>query len=121
MLEQLTPLELKRAQVREVTLDALSVANHLAKTMSHGYSVFWDSSPSKMLEFLNHNVPNNLDLLTSNSELGTVINAKLDAANLPEVSARVPLSMPTGYSFNGTQFIYTTPAIQEPLPDENDA
>jgi len=117
MLEQLTPLELKRAQVREVTLSALNVADHLAKTMAHGYSVFWSSSPSEMIEFLNHNIPNNLDLLISNSELGTIINAKLDAANLAEYSARVPLSMPTGYSFNGTEFAYTPPAEPEPEPE----
>ena len=118
MLEQLTPLEMKRAQVRNVTLDALSVADHLAKTMAHGYSVFWSSAPSDMLEFLNNNIPNNLDLLMSNSELGTIINAKLDAANLAEYSARVPLSMPEGYSFNGTEFAYTAPVIPEPLPEE---
>lgn len=113
MLEEFTPLELKRAQVREITLDALNVADHLAKTMAHGYAVFWSSEPIEMIEFLNQNIPNNLDLLTSNSELGTIINAKLDAANLPEFVARVPLSMPSGYAFNGTAFVYTAPVEPE--------
>ena len=116
MLEQLTPLEIKRAKVRAVTLDALNAANHQAITLAHGYSVFWDSEPLEMIEFLNHNIPNNLDLLTSNSQIGAIINAKLDAANLAEYSARVPLSMPSGYSFNGTEFAYTSP----PLPAENE-
>ena len=113
MLEQFTPLETKRAEVRKVTIDSLSAANTLAGAMAYGYSIYWNSEPSEMLEFLNNNVPNNLDLLSSNSELGTIINAKLDEANLPEYSARVPLSMPIGYAFDGTQFTYT-------LPDENE-
>jgi len=117
MLEQLTPLELKRAQVRGVTLDAINAANHQAMTLAHGYAVFWNSPPDEMLEFLNDNVPNNLDLLMSNSELGTIINAKLDAANLAEYSSRVPLSMPVGYSFNGTEFAYVAPELP---PIENE-
>jgi hypothetical protein len=118
MLEQFTPLETKRAEVRKVTIDSLSAANTLAGAMAYGYSVFWQAEPAEMLEFLNNNVPNNLDLLMSNSELGAIINAKLNDANLPEYSARVPLSMPVGYAFNGTEFTYTAPVIPEPLPEE---
>ena len=118
MLEQYTDLQKGIIAKDAIVMESLTVAHLLAQTMASGYEKLW--SMSNILDILNHDVSGSLEMLTGNSEVGTLINAKLDAVNLSEFPCRVPLSMPTGYSFNGTQFIYTAPAIQEPLPDENE-
>jgi len=88
----------------------------MAQSMANAYRVFWQASPEIVLEMLNSNIPHWLDVLHRNTAVGTLINAQLDAASLPEYPHRVPLSMPTGYAFNGTAFTYTAPV--EPIPEE---
>jgi hypothetical protein len=73
-----------------------------------------------MLEILNGNLAHWLDVLQRNTAVGTTINAQLDAANLPDFQCRVPVVMPNGYAFNGTEFAYTAPIIENPETIEND-
>jgi len=114
MLEQRSELEKGIIAKDAIVIESLRVAHVLAQTMTSGYDAFW--SIPNVLDVLNHNVPSSLEMLTGNAEVGALINAKLDAVNLPQFPCRVPLSMPTGYAFDGTVFTYTAPVPPEPEP-----
>jgi hypothetical protein len=118
MIEQLTPLEQHRANVRNATMICLNSACHLAQGMANAYATFWSASPEIVLEMLNSNVAFWLDVLQRNTAVGTTINAQLDAANLPQFSHRVPVTMPEGYSFQNGAFTHSSPSPETPL--END-
>jgi len=120
MIEILSQLDQHRANVRMATLQCLTEANHLASAMAGAYGTFWSASPEIVLELLNSNIPHWLDVLQRNTAVGTTINAQLDAANLPEFQCRVPVVMPDGYAFNGTEFVYAAPIIENPEQLEND-
>jgi hypothetical protein len=115
MIEPLTLLDQHRANIREATLNCLVEADHLASAMTKGFQIFWSKEPSLMLELLNSNVAFWLGVLQDNTEMGTIVNAKLDKANLPQFHNRVPLAMPEGYAFENGQFTFTPPA-PEPEP-----
>jgi len=123
MIEQLTPLEQHRANVRTATLSCLNVADHMAQSMANAYTIFWGAPTEIVLEMINSNIAHWLDVLQRNTAVGSLINAQLDAAALPEYPHRVPLTMPAGYAFTGAEFTYTAPVEpvpEEPQPIEND-
>jgi hypothetical protein len=109
MIEQFTPLQAHREAVRQATLNCLIEADHLASAMAKAYGAFWNAPTETVLEMLNSNTEFWIDVLQRNTAVGTVINAQLDAANLPEFSHRVPVTMPEGYAFAEGQFTYTAP------------
>jgi predicted Co/Zn/Cd cation transporter (cation efflux family) len=70
-----------------------------------------------IIDSMNANLALTLERFGANSVIGYAVNSQL--ANT-DISTRVIVAMPTGYSFNGTEFIYTAP-IAEPLaPIENE-
>jgi hypothetical protein len=118
MIEEFTPLDQHRANIRAATLECLTEADHLASAMEKAYTLFWSASADVLLEMLNSNVAFWLDVLQRNTAVGTTINAQLDAANLPQFSHRVPVTMPDGYSFQNGAFTHSSPSPETPL--END-
>lgn len=112
MIEQFTPLDQHRANIREATLNCLVEAGHLASAMAKAYALFWNAPTETVLEMLNGNVAFWIDVLQRNTAVGTVINAQLDAVNLPEFTHRVPVTMPEGYAFSEGQFTYTAPSAE---------
>ena len=118
MIEPLTPLDQHRANIREATRNCLVEADHLASAMTKGFEIFWSKEPSLMLELLNSNVAFWLGVLQDNTDMGIVVNTKLNKANLPEFPHRIPLSMPDGYSFENGQFTYSSPSPETPLEDD---
>jgi hypothetical protein len=120
MIEQFTPLQAHRETVRQATLNCLVEADHLASAMLTAYGIFWDAPTETVLEMLNSNVAFWLDVLQRNTAVGTTINAQLDAANLPQFSHRVPVTMPEGYSFSGVAFTYSDSDTNNAEDDAND-
>jgi hypothetical protein len=113
MIEKLTPAEYNR----ELALRVVKAVNHLAVTMNECYHLFWNRDKQKILESLNANLELTMQRFVANSELGAAVNSQLEKT---DIATRVIVSMPTGYSFNGTQFIYTAPEPEpepEPLPE----
>ena len=105
MLEQRTELEKSLIKKDEIVTESLRVAHVLAQTMTSGYDAFW--AMPNVLEVLNHNVASSLEMLTNNGQIGALLNAKQNSANLPQFPCRVPLSMPSGFGFDGKQFTHT--------------
>ena len=66
---------------------------------------------------MNGNLTATLERFAANSELGAAVNSQL--ANT-DIDTRVIVAMPTGYSFNGTEFIYTAPIVESLAPIENE-
>ena len=88
-------------------LRALEAANHVAVTLDMSYREFW-SLPSERLEaVLNADIPRTLAMFAGNTAFGTAANAALDAANYGTV--RAPVELPPHVSFNGSQFVVTSP------------
>jgi hypothetical protein len=120
MIDSLTPTKSHEWKIRQSVLQSLDAANKLAQVMTAAYDNFWSASPAIMLEILNGNIAHWLDVLQRNTSVGATINAQLDAANLPEFQCRVPVVMPSGYTFQDGQFTYSPPVRIEPAPIENE-
>jgi hypothetical protein len=105
LLEPQTPLDVKRAAIREETEKSLVAAYHLIKSMKYGFDRFWDGSPELMLELLNGNVAHWLKVFAANKATGTLLNAQVEGDS--ERPERVPLDMPAGYDFDETTFLFT--------------
>ena len=108
MLEQLTPTEYNR----ELTQRAIKAATHLANTMNECYYLFYARNTQVILDSMNANIDLTMQRFLANSELGAAVNAQLAKT---DIGTRVIVAMPTGYSFNGTKFIYTAPAPEPVL------
>ena len=108
MIEPITPQQFNN----NLTLIALDAVRHLAITLNECYRKFWSRDSAEILASLNANIPLALERFHANTALGTAINAQLEAAG---DALRVIVTMPEGYSFNGTAFIFA-----QPDPLEND-
>jgi hypothetical protein len=106
MLEQLTPTEYNR----ELTQRAIKAVHHLASTMNECYALFYNREPQTIVDSMNANIALTLERFGANSELGAAVNSQLAKT---DITSRVIVAMPTGYSFNGTEFIYTAPIENE--------
>lgn len=113
MLEQLTPTEYNR----ELTQRAIKAVRHLASTMNECYALFWDRESQVIIDSMNANLALTLERFGANSVIGYAVNSQL--ANT-DIDTRVIVAMPTGYSFNGTEFIYTAPIVESLAPIENE-
>ena len=108
MLEQLTPTEYNR----ELTQRAIKAVYHLASTMNECYALFWSREPQVIIDSMNANIDLTMQRFLANSELGAAVNAQLAKT---DIGTRVIVAMPIGYGFNGTEFIYTSPAPEPVL------
>jgi len=116
MLEQRSELEKGIIAKDAIVIESLRVAHVLAQTMTSGREQLY--AIPNIIDVLNHNVAASLAMLNGNGEVGALINANLDAVNLPQFPCRVPLTMPDGYTFDGTVFSYTAPVSPEPETDQ---
>jgi hypothetical protein len=108
MIEPITPAQF----ANNLTLIALDAVKHLTITLNECYRKFWDRDTLVILDALNANIPLALERFRANTELGTALNAQLEASG---ESLRVIVVMPDGYSFHEGQFIFTAPQ-PEPEP-----
>ena len=109
MIEPLTPREF----ANELAKTQAKAAYHYAITQNQCYRDFWSREPQVIVDSLNENLTLSLERFTGNTALGEAVNAQLSHTNYTE---RCIVTMPTGYSFNGTEFVYTPPVIPEPEP-----
>jgi len=113
MLEQITPTEYNR----ELTQRAIKAVHHLANTMNECYALFWNRAEQIIVDSMNANIDLTMQRFLANSELGLAVNAQLAKT---DIGTRVIVAMPIGYSFNGTEFIYTAPIVESLAPIENE-
>lgn len=109
ILYKSTPEEQRRAFRDDIALKIAEAANNLASVARSGYEAFWAVDPQQLVADLNADLASSLAMLAANSSFATVINAQLNALNLPEFPARIPDAMPPGFAFDGTSFRYTPP------------
>lgn len=88
-------------------LRALEAANHLAITLDQGYREFYALPPERVAAVLNADIPRSLAMMEGNTNLGVAANTALDAASYGTV--RAPVELPPHVSFNGSQFVVTSP------------
>ena len=102
---------------KSLTRKGIIAAKHLADTLNECYRDFYNRDPQVILDSINSNLAVTLERFAANSELGAAVNTQLAKT---DITSRVIVAMPIGYSYNGTEFIYTAP-IAEPLaPIENE-
>ena len=102
----LTTAEFEKALTRK----GIIATKHLADTLNECYAEFWRREPQAILDSINGNLAATLERFGANKVLGAAVNSQL--ANT-DVSSRVIVAMPIGYSFNGTEFIYISPIENE--------
>ena len=120
MIESLTPTQYNR----ELAIIQTKAARHYAITQNECYHKFWNRDSQVILDSINSNIPLTLERFEGNTELGMAVNKELEKTDIVE---RCILTMPQGYSFDGTIFKYDTPVvvvdlnpdlvIGPPLPD----
>ena len=93
-----------------LTRKGIIATKHLADTLNECYAEFWRREPQAILDSINGNLAATLERFGANKVLGAAVNSQL--ANT-DVSSRVIVAMPIGYSFNGTEFIYISPIENE--------
>jgi hypothetical protein len=93
-----------------LTRKGIIATKHLADTLNECYADFWRREPQEILDSINGNLAATLERFAANSELGAAVNSQLAKT---DITSRVIVEMPTGYSFNGTEFIYTAPIENE--------
>ena len=100
-----------------LTRKGIIATKHLADTLNECYADFWNRDKQVILDSINGNLAATLERFAANSELGAAVNSQLAKT---DVSSRVIVAMPTGYSFNGTEFTYTAPIVESLAPIENE-
>ena len=102
----LTTAEFEKALTRK----GIIATKHLADTLNECYAEFWRREPQAILDSINGNLAATLERFAANSELGAAVNSQLAKT---DITSRVIVAIPTGYSFNGTEFIYISPIENE--------
>ena len=100
-----------------LTRKGIIATKHLADTLNECYAEFWNRDKQTILDSINGNLAATLERFAANSELGAAVNSQLSKTDIP---TRVIVAMPTGYSFNGTEFIYAAPIVESLAPIENE-
>ena len=95
---------------KSLTRKGIIATKHLADTLNECYADFWRREPQAILDSINGNIDLTMQRFLANSELGAAVNSQLAKT---DVASRVIVAMPIGYSFNGTEFIYTAPIEDE--------
>ena len=112
-------------QARQIARDILvlrvaEAVNHLASTLVSVNKEFYSVDSEQLVADLNADPETSAALMLANATLGTVVNDHLDTLAIAKYSKRVPLiiSDPT-ISFDGSQFVYTEPVIEEEPTEED--
>ena len=97
------------------TLAGAEAAHHFASVLLTQWTCFWQRNSVTVLADLNADIPKTLAVFNLNTQAAQGINPLLDALNDERFPRRAPESMPDGYSFNGTAFVYVDPQ-PDPTP-----
>lgn len=115
LLTTKTQLEQDLAAKDESIIRCAEAAHHLAIILRIENDRFWSLPTEQLLAVLNHDVSTTLATFAANTATGTAINATLDQLDLPQLSARAPVTPGrTDIVFNGTAFEYVAPSEPEP-------
>jgi len=90
LIKPLSQLEQDIAAMREDVLTVAEATHHLAATLKNRNERFWSQPVDQILAALNDDVPTSMGILSTNFSIGTVVNASLDALNLPQFPTRAP-------------------------------
>ena len=102
---------------KSLTRKGIIATKHLADTLNECYAEFWNRDKQTILDSMNGNLAATLERFAANTELGDAANLQLAKT---DITTRVIVAMPTGYGFNGTEFIYNAPvpvSVSEPAPE----
>ena len=102
---------------KSLTRKGIIATKHLADTLNECYADFWRREPQAILDSINGNLAATLERFAANTELGAAVNSQLAKT---DITSRVIIAMPIGYSFNGTEFIYSAPIVKSLEPIENE-
>ena len=90
-------------------------AHHLASVLHSQWPAFWSRSPEVILSELNADPSRSATIFGLNSQAASAVNALLDAITDGDTESalrfptRAPNSMPDGWSFGASGFVYTAP------------
>ena len=115
-----TPTQARQNARDLLVLRVAEAVNHLASTLVSVNKEFYSVDSAQLVDDLNASPETSAALMLANATLGAVINDHLDTLAIAKYSKRVPLiiSDPT-ISFNGSQFVYTEPVIEEEPIEED--
>mgnify|MGYP003659617762 CR=1 FL=1 len=102
---------------KSLTRKGIIATKHLGDTLNECYHDFWRREPQAILDSMNGNLAATLERFSANSELGAAVNTQLAKT---DIASRVIVTLPVGYSFNGSEFIYTAPIVESLAPIENE-
>lgn len=94
--------------------------HHLAATLKTANAKFWSLPDERLLDLLNNDLAQTLATFQANTALGTVLNAHLDALNIPKFPTRAPVEMGrTDVVFEEGAFVIVPPEVIEipPIPE----
>jgi hypothetical protein len=110
------PLIIKPTVLQSASLAGAEAAHHLAGVLKSGWERYWQRTPETILAEMEADLANTLVIFALNTQAGTAVNALLDALADDRFTARAPVALPDGWSFDGNQFTYTPPA-PDPEPE----
>jgi hypothetical protein len=111
MLTPKTQLEKDLAE-KDAGIIRAATALHYAGTVIAAENLqFWSLPQDRLLAVLNDNVERTLAMFAANSAAANAINSLLDQIGNEELSHRVPIAMPEGYSNDGKAFSYNPPVV----------
>lgn len=90
-------------------------AHHMASVLRSQWSAFWHRSPEVILAELNADPSRSATIFGLNSQAASAVNALLDAITDGDTESalrfptRAPNSMPEGWAFGVSGFVYTAP------------
>jgi len=98
-------------------LAGAQAAHHLAVVLRSQWSAFWERDPATIAAELSADPAKTAAIFALNTQAAAAVNALLDAVGDYRFSTRAPDSLPTGWSFDGTAFVYIAPQTElDPEP-----
>lgn len=110
MIEELT----YQQQNNQLAIKQAKAAYHYAVVQNECYREFWNRDPQMIVDSLNGNIALTMERFVGNTTLGNAVNAQLSHT---QYAARCIVTMPHGYSYDSTEFVYAPPVIPEPQPE----
>ena len=105
LLTPKTPLQTELYRKDAHILRCAEAAHNLAATLNNAHTWLWGQPPASLLRILNADVALTQATFEANTALGTAVNKALDLADLPEFSARAPVTVGrTELAFDGLEF-----------------
>ena len=108
LIKPKTQLEADQAADEAAVVEIAEAAHNLASKMRNAHAAFWSRPTERLLAALNADVPATLARFDGNTELGTAVNAALDAVGLPQFATRAPVTVGReDVTFDGVAFVLT--------------